>query len=337
MYGVLRLRGVPRPTRAQWRNLAVMAALLLGLGNGMVCIAQQSVSSGLAAVAVASAALVDGIVRGDARAASWPAGMAGARGRFRRRALAQCRRCAESPARKAWSRCWSHRWRGRSVRSGVVAAICRHRSWARPGRCCSAGAMMLVAGFTLGERMHDWPSNEGLLSVGYLLTFGSIIGFSAYIWLLHHVRPALAGSYAYVNPVIAMALGAWLAKEHFGTARPRCDRRDPARRSRHHVGEDKHGETRRRSLRLVTSRPHERLRRRVQPSQWSGGRGGVLRPVGIDAAVLAPAQGGAVVADRCPPHHLEHVAGGCVAAGGTGPRWRRVALATIWRSLGCWR
>ena len=60
--------------------------------------------------------------------------------------------------------------------------------------------------------------HKSLLSVGYLLTFGSIIGFSAYIWLLHHVRPALAGSYAYVNPVIAMALGAWLAQEHFDTA-----------------------------------------------------------------------------------------------------------------------
>ena len=45
--------------------------------------------------------------------------------------------------------------------------------------------------------------------------FGSIIGFSAYIWLLHHVRPALAGSYAYVNPAIAVALGAWLAGERF--------------------------------------------------------------------------------------------------------------------------
>ena len=46
--------------------------------------------------------------------------------------------------------------------------------------------------------------------------FGSWFGFTAYIWLLHHVRPALAGSYAYVNPAIAVALGAWLAHERFG-------------------------------------------------------------------------------------------------------------------------
>ena len=59
------------------------------------------------------------------------------------------------------------------------------------------------------------PSTKAILSVVYLLLFGSIIGFTAYVWLLHHVRPALAGSYAYVNPVIAVGLGAWLAAERF--------------------------------------------------------------------------------------------------------------------------
>ena len=48
------------------------------------------------------------------------------------------------------------------------------------------------------------------------MVFGSLIAFSAYIWLLHHVRPALAGSYAYVNPVIAVLLGAALNGEQFG-------------------------------------------------------------------------------------------------------------------------
>jgi len=86
------------------------------------------------------------------------------------------------------------------------------------GQMLLGGVMMLVAGLVLGERIDTLPTLKGWLSVGYLVTFGSIVGFSAYIWLLHHVRPALAGSYAYVNPAIAVALGAWLAKEHFGTA-----------------------------------------------------------------------------------------------------------------------
>jgi drug/metabolite transporter (DMT)-like permease len=49
----------------------------------------------------------------------------------------------------------------------------------------------------------------------YLVVAGSILGFTAYVWLLHHVRPALATSYAYVNPPIAVALGALLAAERF--------------------------------------------------------------------------------------------------------------------------
>ena len=59
------------------------------------------------------------------------------------------------------------------------------------------------------------PSLQGMLAVGYLTVFGSIVAFTAYVWLLHNVRPTLAGSYAYVNPAIAVLLGAWLASERF--------------------------------------------------------------------------------------------------------------------------
>ena len=75
---------------------------------------------------------------------------------------------------------------------------------------------MCVVGMLLGERFHGMPTTTGLAAFAYLVVFGSIFGFSAYIWLLHHVRPVLAGSYAYVNPAIAVALGAWLAAERFG-------------------------------------------------------------------------------------------------------------------------
>ena len=78
------------------------------------------------------------------------------------------------------------------------------------------GAAMVVAGLVTGERLHALPTPHALGAFAYLVVFGSWFGFTAYIWLLHHVRPALAGSYAYVNPVIAVALGAWLARERFG-------------------------------------------------------------------------------------------------------------------------
>src|SRR3546814_1142327 len=76
------------------------------------------------------------------------------------------------------------------------------------------GAMMVVAGLLLGERLDAMPTTKGLFAVAYLAGFGSIIAFSAYVWLLHHVRPTLAGSYAYVNPVVAVVLGAWRSEEH---------------------------------------------------------------------------------------------------------------------------
>src|SRR3546814_18738430 len=59
------------------------------------------------------------------------------------------------------------------------------------------------------------PTTKGRFAAAYRAGFGSIIAFSAYVWLLHHVRPTLAGSYASVNPVVAVVLGAWLAAERF--------------------------------------------------------------------------------------------------------------------------
>jgi len=217
MYAALRLRGVPAPTRAQWKNLAVMGVLLLGLGNGMVCIAQQSVSSGLAAVAVASAPLWMGLfaaMRGQhPNRLEWIGLAVGFAGVLWLNAGGTL---SASPtglialliAPLAWSygSIWS---KGRDLPSPFMGAA---------GQMLLGGVMMLVAGLLLGERIAALPTLKGWLAVGYLVTFGSIVGFSAYIWLLHHVRPALAGSYAYVNPAIAVALGAWLAKEHFGTA-----------------------------------------------------------------------------------------------------------------------
>jgi drug/metabolite transporter (DMT)-like permease len=75
--------------------------------------------------------------------------------------------------------------------------------------------MALVVGLAIGERMQGWPTLVPTLGMLYLVVAGSILGFTAYVWLLHHVRPALATSYAYVNPPIAMLFGAVLLGEKF--------------------------------------------------------------------------------------------------------------------------
>jgi drug/metabolite transporter (DMT)-like permease len=78
-----------------------------------------------------------------------------------------------------------------------------------------AGAVMTVLSLGLGEyqQMTALPTTDGLIAAAYLIVFGSIIGFSAYVYLLKHVRPSLATSYAYVNPVVAVGLGVWLGSE----------------------------------------------------------------------------------------------------------------------------
>ena len=215
VFAFLRLRGVAPPTRAQWGNAAVMGVLLLVLGNGMVNFAEKTVSSGMAAVAVASAPLWMGVfaaLRGQRPSLIEWIGLAiGFVGVVWLNAgssldASSAGMLALLVATIAWSfgSIWS---RGRDLPSPFMASA---------AQMLCGGLAMLVLGLAIGERFDAMPTPAGLAAFAYLVVAGSIIGFSAYIWLLHHVRPALAGSYAYVNPAIAVALGAWLAGERFG-------------------------------------------------------------------------------------------------------------------------
>lgn len=214
MYVVLRMRGVPAPTRPQWKNVLIMGVLLLGFGNGMVCIAEQTVSSGLAAVAVASAPLWIGLFSAlmgqKPTRVEWIGLAIGFVGVVWLNAGSSL---VATPvglvalliAPVAWSfgSVWS---RGRDLPSPFMAAA---------SQMLCGGAVMLVAGLALGERFEGVPTAKSSFAVAYLAGFGSIVAFSAYVWLLHNVRTTVAGSYAYVNPVIAVLLGAWLAGERF--------------------------------------------------------------------------------------------------------------------------
>ena len=214
MYAVLRWRGMAAPTRPQWINAAAMGVMLLLLGVIDHAVAEQTVSSGMAAVAVASAPL-------------WMAMFAMMRGEHPNRiewiglgigfvgvvwlnidsslSASKAGMIALLVATVAWSfgSIWS---RGRDMAPPFMGAA---------AQMLCGGVAMCVLGAVLGERFHAVPTATALAAFSYLIVFGSIIGFSAYIWLLHHVRPVLAGSYAYVNPAIAVMLGAALAHEHF--------------------------------------------------------------------------------------------------------------------------
>lgn len=215
VYAWLRGRGDAAPTPRQWRNAAIMGALLLGLGNGMVSIAQQWVSSGLAAIAVASMPLwaaLFGVLYGRRYLrVEWLGVLVGFVGVLGLNFGAELRAqpwaalaLVIAPAAWAFGSVWS---RGRDLPPPFMSTA---------AQMLCGGALMFTAGLLTGERMTAMPPTSAILAVAYLAVFGSIVGFGAYIWLLHHVRPALATSYAYVNPPIAVLLGALLAGERVG-------------------------------------------------------------------------------------------------------------------------
>ena len=214
LYGLLRWRGLPAPSRAQWLNMLVMGLCLLFLGNGMVVLAQRDVSSGLAAVAVASVPLwmaLFTVIRGQrVSRLEWVGlgiGFAGILWLNAGSSLSASPLALGllliAPLGWAFGSIWS---RGRNLPSPFMTAA---------GQMLCGGVLLIAAGLASGERWNTLPPPSGLLAVSYLCVFGSIIAFTAYVWLLHNVRPVLAGSYAYVNPVIAVALGASLASERF--------------------------------------------------------------------------------------------------------------------------
>ncbi len=213
MYGILRLRGMTPPTFRQWRNCAFVGTLLLAGGNGLVCYAEQTVASGLAAVAVASmplfAALFAGLAGQWPRKLEWIGLIVGFAGVI---LLNIGGELGGSPVGAA--------------ALIFAAAIWAYGSvWSRrqdmPNPMMGTAAQMLCASVVLGamaclhrEAIPTAPTLPATFSLIYLAVAGSIIGFSAYIYLLHHVRPALATSYAYVNPPIAVLFGVLLGGEH---------------------------------------------------------------------------------------------------------------------------
>ena len=215
MYAVLRWRGVPAPTRAQWPSLAVMGLLMMLLGNGMVVLAEEDVSSGLAAIAIASMPLWMGLF--GAMSGRHPSrgewlgigiGFIGVLWLNAGSSLSSTPRGLTllliAPIAWAFGSVWS---RGRDLPSPFMAAATQ---------MLCGGVMLIALGLAMGERLPAAPTTQGTAALIYLAIFGSIGGFGAYVWLLNHVRPALASSYAYVNPPIAVMLGAWLGNEQFG-------------------------------------------------------------------------------------------------------------------------
>ena len=216
MYAVLRMRGAAPPTSKQWRTLVVLSIFMVLLSNGLVNLAETEVGSGMAAIAVASMPLFAGVfamLRGRHPTRSeWVGLVIGFGGVVWLNAGSNlststlglvCLTIA--PIAWAWGSIWS---RDLDLPAPFMAAS---------GQMIAGSGWMLAAALVTGERMTTMPTLEATAALLWLIVAGSIFGFTAYIWLLHHVRPALATSYAYVNPPIAVLFGAVIAGEVFTT------------------------------------------------------------------------------------------------------------------------
>lgn len=213
MFLFLKWRGAAWPTAVQWRDAGIVGVLLLLGGNGAVALAlDQGVSSGMSALVVAIAplfALVFASLWGQAvQGRDWLGIALGFCGVV---LLSTGSELSASPV-------------------GAILLVLAALVWAfgsmwgkrlqQPPAFMASAVQMLVGGVVLtlagglhGEAIMALPSIQSLWALAYLVFFGSILGFSSYVYLLANVRPALATSYAYVNPVVAVAIGVWLGGE----------------------------------------------------------------------------------------------------------------------------
>ena len=260
-----RFREGPRPNRVEWRVGLISGALLLLGGNGAVIWAEQRVPSGIAALLVAVVplwmVLLEWLRPGGRRPSAAGVRRRGPRPRGLALLMGPESLRGGSSTRSARIVLVLGRCRGRRVALHQVRAEAVSGTMAT-GRRCSPAACRCSSQHRRGragtlDLAH--ASTESLVAFVYLVTFGSLIGFTAYVYLLAHTTAAKASTYAYVNPVVAVLLG-WAIGNETVTKRTGRRRGDPRRRGDHH------GRARRRLRSPAPTRSpslaHHALRRR---------------------------------------------------------------------------
>lgn len=225
LYGWMRLKGAPAPTGREWRSAILLAVMIFVLDYGLLFWAEQRVPSGIAAVMMAtipvfmalSEILIIKTRRLTARLVF--ASLLGVGGvvvlvnpsvSFGDSAINPVGAIALLVAAVSWS----------------VASVISRKLSLPSAKAMSSGAQMLAGGILLtltagllGEFHGFHPqavSAKAWLCLVYLIVAGSVIGFTAYVWLLHHESPTKVGTYAYVNPVVAVLVGYFFGGEAIG-------------------------------------------------------------------------------------------------------------------------
>jgi drug/metabolite transporter (DMT)-like permease len=225
LYGWMAARGERSPTARQWGSVFLLAFLIFVVDYGLLFWAEQRVPSGIAAVMMATIPVFIALSE-----------ITFLRTQRLTLRLASALLIGLGGVAVLMSR--SLNLGGAPIdRAGAVALILGSMSWSiatiltrklplPPSKVMSSGAQMFAGGAlltaaaaALGEFRNFHPSavsRGAWLSLLYLIVAGSIIGFTAYVWLIHHESPTKVGTYAYVNPVVAVLLGYLMGGEALG-------------------------------------------------------------------------------------------------------------------------
>lgn len=213
LFVVMRYLGAAMPTRREWLGAGIVGLLLPALGNGTVCYVQQTISSSVAALSIATApiwmAIFSSIWGHKITLREWlgiAIGLVGIvllnlggsfEGDFTSAFLLIF-------AAASWS--FGSVWgKHLAMPQGLMGAACQ---------MFVGGLALLLASAYAGE---SWPQQVSAKSWGallFLIVLGSLIAYSAYQYLLKTVRPLVASSNTFVNPIVAFAVGIWWAGEH---------------------------------------------------------------------------------------------------------------------------
>ncbi len=225
LYAWMRLKGDASPTLREWRSATLLAVLIFVFDYGLLFWAERRVPSGVAAVMMATipvfmtlseivflgtqrlsirlaVALVVGI-GGVAVLVSHSAGLGEG-------AIDTAGAVALVIGAISWS---------------VASVLTRRltlpasKSMSSAAQMLSGGILLTLAAVAMGEFKGFHPqgvSRNAWLALVYLIVAGSIVAFTAYVWLIHHESPTKVGTYAYVNPVVAVALGYFFGGEPIG-------------------------------------------------------------------------------------------------------------------------
>ena len=215
-------RSALRMTRAQLGTAALIGLLLPAWGNGLVVVAEQHVSSGLAALLVASVPLYVVLLRRFAGERPPPITFAGiVIGLGGLAVLLLLGRADGGTHGSAWWGPWlvllaALGWAVGSFASGRLPTPANPFALSAV-EMLVGGAALLVGGLVTGEQVSFGAITTGSwLAWGYLVVFGSVLAFSSYVYVLGKLPVSTVATYAYVNPVIAVLLGVLFAHERFG-------------------------------------------------------------------------------------------------------------------------